>query len=159
VLQDKQSKLEETNQDLENKLSSSERQNTDLQNKLQQQLTRSPSSRASTPDRTSGYYEPTLNRMPTHRSRIPRTSGVPGTGSPTYTGNSNPVKMVQDMVGRVRVSCVEFMDRDVSLCVELTFPFPFPLELGNSSAILPVTCYAFVKSTTVVQLNDTHFIY
>ncbi|CAO3689075.1 unnamed protein product [Umbelopsis ramanniana] len=102
VLQDKHTKLDESNQDLENKLSSSERQNSDLQNKLQQQLNRSPSSRASTPDRTSGYYEPSLNRLPTHRSRIPRTSGLPGTASPTYTGNSNPVKMVQDMVGRVR---------------------------------------------------------
>lgn len=103
MLQDKHAKLEETNQDLENKLTSTERQNTELQNKLQQQLTRSPSSRASTPDRTSGYYEPSLNRLPTHRSRIPRTSGVPGMASPTYTGNSNPVKMVQDMVSRVRV--------------------------------------------------------
>ncbi|KAG2174556.1 hypothetical protein INT44_006819 [Umbelopsis vinacea] len=102
VLQDKHTKLDETNQDLENKLSSSERQNSELQNKLQQQLNRSPSSRASTPDRTSGYYEPSLNRLPTHRSRIPRTSGIPGTASQTYTGNSNPVKMVQDMVGRVR---------------------------------------------------------
>jgi hypothetical protein len=107
VLQDKHSRLDEANQELESKLSSSEKQNTELNSKLQQQLTRSPSSRASTPDRTSGYYEPTLSRMPTHRSRIPRTSGIPGASnignSSTYTGNSNPVKMVQDMVGRVRV--------------------------------------------------------
>ncbi|KAM3581025.1 NADH:ubiquinone oxidoreductase [Umbelopsis sp. WA50703] len=106
VLQDKHSRLDEANQELESKLSSSEKQNTELNSKLQQQLTRSPSSRASTPDRTSGYYEPTLSRMPTHRSRIPRTSGIPGASnignSSTYTGNSNPVKMVQDMVGRVR---------------------------------------------------------
>ncbi|KAG2172366.1 hypothetical protein INT43_004908 [Umbelopsis isabellina] len=106
VLQDKHTKLDDANQDLESKLSSSEKQNAELQNKLQQQLTRSPSSRASTPDRTSGYYEPTLSRMPTHRSRIPRTSGIPGSSNignaSTYTGNNNPVKMVQDMVGRVR---------------------------------------------------------
>lgn len=75
----------------------------------------------------NGQHYRLLIRLPLRlfHQRILRAAGAPGNGSPTYTGNSSPVKMVQHMVGRVRVSCVERIDRDVRLCVKLTFPFRY----------------------------------
>lgn len=159
VLQDKHTKLDDANQDLESKLTSSEKQNVELQNKLQQQLTRSPSSRASTPDRTSGYYEPTLSRMPTHRSRIPRTSGIPGSSNignaSTYTGNNNPVKMVQDMVGRVRVCSRTIESRRVGFFFFLITQY-LHLELRNTTTVMSKSRYASAEPSTILQLNYTN---
>ncbi|KAF7720813.1 NADH:ubiquinone oxidoreductase [Apophysomyces ossiformis] len=93
VLRDKSSKQSEFIQELENKLEDSEKSRKDL---LQQQQ------RAGTPERGNYYYEP-YNR--TNRTRIPRTPSIGGNmnGMSTISSaSSNPVKMVQEMVGRVR---------------------------------------------------------
>jgi hypothetical protein len=73
--------------ELENKLSEAEKKN--REQKHQQE-------RAGTPD-SSNYYDYSRPRS----TRLPRTST-----NGTLSNSSNPVKMVQEMVGRVRVSTI-----------------------------------------------------
>lgn len=65
-------------------------------NRQQAALNQQQQNRSPTPDRGTNYYDPYSRSRST---RIPRT---PTTGS--LSASSNPVKMVQEMVGRVRVS-------------------------------------------------------
>lgn len=81
--------------ELESKLEEMEKKNRQQAAINQQQQNRSP-----TPDRGTNYYDPYSRNRTT---RIPRT---PTSGS--LSASSNPVKMVQEMVGRVRVSFASF---------------------------------------------------
>lgn len=102
VLRQKSSKQSDTIHELEGKLHASEKrcntleQQAQQQQAQQQQQQRGTTSRSSTPDRGSTLYD--------RRTRIPRTPSVGGNMNGLASTNSNPVKMVQDMVSRVRVS-------------------------------------------------------
>lgn len=101
VLRQKSSKQSDTIHDLEGKLHASEKRCNTLeqqaqQQQAQQQQQQGTTSRSSTPDRGSTLYD--------RRTRIPRTPSVGGNMNGLASTNSNPVKMVQDMVSRVRVS-------------------------------------------------------
>ncbi|KAI8342837.1 hypothetical protein BC941DRAFT_149406 [Chlamydoabsidia padenii] len=102
VYRNKTSKQKTRLEDIESQLEATNRKNKELeehqryllqqqQQQQQQQNNSDTSSRPSTPDK-SYYYETYQPR----RTRIPRSPT--GFNSP----NTNPVKMVQDMVGRVR---------------------------------------------------------
>ncbi|KAJ8661585.1 hypothetical protein O0I10_002853 [Lichtheimia ornata] len=99
VLRQKSSKQSDTIHDLEGKLHASEKRCNTLeqqaqQQQAQQQQQQGTTSRSSTPDRGSTLYD--------RRTRIPRTPSVGGNMNGLASTNSNPVKMVQDMVSRVR---------------------------------------------------------
>ncbi|CAO3599605.1 unnamed protein product [Absidia cylindrospora] len=107
VYRNKSSKQRTRLEDMESQLELANKKNNELQeqhNILQQQqqqqqqhIGNDGSSRSSTPDNnkpTQYYYESYNPR----RSRIPRN----GTQNGLASTNTNPVKMVQDMVGRVR---------------------------------------------------------
>ena len=91
VLRNQSSKQTDFIGELESKLEEMEKKNRQQAAIQQQQQNRSP-----TPDRGPNYYDPYSRNRTT---RIPRT---PTSGS--LSASSNPVKMVQEMVGRVRVS-------------------------------------------------------
>jgi hypothetical protein len=91
VMRSQSSKQTEFIGELESKLEEMEKKNRQQAAINQQQQNRSP-----TPDRGTNYYDPYSRNRTT---RIPRT---PTSGS--LSASSNPVKMVQEMVGRVRVS-------------------------------------------------------
>ncbi|KAI9479508.1 hypothetical protein BDB00DRAFT_858866 [Zychaea mexicana] len=98
VSRQRSTKQAETIQDLESKLDSSERSCKDLQRQLDRHQQNGSPSRSSTPDRLgSMQYDPTYGR----RTRIPRTNSIGGNMNGVNSA-SNPVKMVQEMVGRVR---------------------------------------------------------
>lgn len=80
--------------ELENKIDAVEKKNRQQAAINQQQL----QNRSPTPDRGTNYYDPYSRNRTT---RIPRT---PTSGS--LSASSNPVKMVQEMVGRVRVRII-----------------------------------------------------
>lgn len=95
VMRNQSSKQSEFIAELEGKLEEMEkksRQQAAQQAAQQQNMNRSP-----TPDRATNYYDPYSRNRST---RIPRTPAAPG----ALSASSNPVKMVQEMVGRVRVS-------------------------------------------------------
>ncbi|KAG2227861.1 hypothetical protein INT45_002099, partial [Circinella minor] len=97
VYRQRSTKQAETIQEMENKLESSERSCKDLKRKLDQHQ-QQDGSRSTTPDRLGSLqYDPTYSR----RTRIPRTNSIGG-GLNGANSASNPVKMVQEMVGRVR---------------------------------------------------------
>ena len=98
VLRQKSAKQSDTIHELEGKLHTSEKRCNTLEQQAQQQQSQQQqgTSRASTPDRGSTLYD--------RRTRIPRTPSVGGNMNGLASTNSNPVKMVQDMVSRVRVS-------------------------------------------------------
>ncbi|KAI8328365.1 hypothetical protein BC941DRAFT_497140 [Chlamydoabsidia padenii] len=98
IYRNKATKQKAQLEEIEHQLESVTKKNKELEQE-QQRLTRqhNDNSRPSTPDKSSSssYYYDSYNAR---RSRIPRN------GSPTFSSSSstNPVKMVQDMVGRVR---------------------------------------------------------
>jgi hypothetical protein len=94
VLRSQSSKQTEYIGELENKIDEIEKKNRQQAAINQQQL----QNRSPTPDRGTNYYDPYSRNRTT---RIPRT---PTSGS--LSASSNPVKMVQEMVGRVRVSII-----------------------------------------------------
>ncbi|KAI9304019.1 hypothetical protein BJ944DRAFT_256500 [Cunninghamella echinulata] len=107
VLRNKTAKQHDLLQGFEHKLEDANKKNNDLEKQnenLQLQLQRKDddSSRSTTPDlhkplSSSNNYYDTYNPR---RTRIPRNGS---TASPTLSStNANPVKMVQEMVGRVR---------------------------------------------------------
>lgn len=87
VLRTQYGKQSEFVNELENKLQEAEKKNREQQ---QQQ------ERSDTPDSVNSFYDPYGRPRST---RLPRTST-----NGTLSNSSNPVKMVQEMVGRVRVS-------------------------------------------------------
>ncbi|KAI8988813.1 hypothetical protein BDB01DRAFT_888833 [Pilobolus umbonatus] len=105
------SKLNDHIGELENKLEEAEK-------KIRQSAMEGD--RASTPDRMGNYYDPysTNGRI----SRIPRTSTI---GS---SSTSNPVKMVQEMVGRVRS-----LEARLQSCRSLVTPLLNPPPSYSSS--------------------------
>ncbi|CAO3608664.1 unnamed protein product [Cunninghamella echinulata] len=108
VLRNKTAKQHDLLQGFEHKLEDANKKNNDLEKQnehLQLQLQRKDddSSRSTTPDlhkspsSSNTYYYDTYNPR---RTRIPRNGSMV---SPTsLSSNANPVKMVQEMVGRVR---------------------------------------------------------
>ncbi|ORY99072.1 hypothetical protein BCR43DRAFT_513216 [Syncephalastrum racemosum] len=84
VLRQRTTAQVETIQDLESKLETSNKKRDEYKREAER-------ANAATPD--SGSYNP-------RRSRLPRTSTL--SGDPSLTSANNPVKMVQEMVGRVR---------------------------------------------------------
>ncbi|KAI9030964.1 hypothetical protein CLU79DRAFT_732239 [Phycomyces nitens] len=95
VMRDKSAKQSDALQELENKLEDSEKKCGELQH--QHQLHLASAARSTTPDRANGHYYEPYSRI-TNRTRIPKTPN----GAPLSAASSNPVKMVQEMVGRVR---------------------------------------------------------
>ena len=91
VLRNQSSKQVDFIGELEGKIEDMEKKSRQQAALAQQQQNRSP-----TPDKNANYYDPYSR---TRSTRIPRT---PTAGS--ISASSNPVKMVQEMVGRVRVS-------------------------------------------------------
>lgn len=91
VLRSQSAKQSEYIGELENKIEDVEKKNRQQSQQMQQRQNRSP-----TPETAGNYYDPYSR---TRSTRIPRT---PTSGS--LSSSSNPVKMVQEMVGRVRVS-------------------------------------------------------
>ncbi|KAL1933483.1 hypothetical protein VTP01DRAFT_7573 [Rhizomucor pusillus] len=98
VLRHKSTKQADTIQELERKLETSEKKCSDLEQEIQHLQQQAGPSRSSTPDRTSIANDPLMMR----RSRIPRNPSVSFGGPGTISTSSNPVKMVQEMVGRVK---------------------------------------------------------
>ncbi|KAI8081274.1 uncharacterized protein BX664DRAFT_340014 [Halteromyces radiatus] len=100
VLRTKSSKQKALIQDMETKLEIANKKSDDLQQQQllhqQQHHANDDSSRSSTPDKTTQYYYESYNPR---RSRIPRNGPSTTTLS---SASTNPVKMVQEMVGRVR---------------------------------------------------------
>ncbi|KAI9253468.1 hypothetical protein BDA99DRAFT_563049 [Phascolomyces articulosus] len=100
VLRQQSSKQSEIIQEMESKLDSSERTCKDLQRQVDQHQQNAANSRSPTPDRPGSlHYDPSFSR----RTRIPRTNSIGGNmNGASINSASNPVKMVQEMVGRVR---------------------------------------------------------
>lgn len=108
ILRERAGKQDETIKETEEKLSKAERRLASMQPSSVSPLT----PRSNSPDKPSSYYEnggyagSYSSRLAAAReraaSRIPRTvNGVPQ--SPILSAQSNSVKMVQEMVGRVKV--------------------------------------------------------
>ncbi|KAI8095068.1 uncharacterized protein B0P05DRAFT_524573 [Gilbertella persicaria] len=114
VLRSQSSKQQEYIEELENKVEEVEKKNRQ-QAALNEQQNRSP-----TPDRGSGYYDPYSRNRTT---RIPRTSA-----SGSLSASSNPVKMVQEMVGRVRS-----LEARLQSCRSLVTPLLNPPPSYSSS--------------------------
>lgn len=95
VLRSQSAKQSEYIGELENKIEDVEKKNRQQSQQMQQQQNRSP-----TPETAGNYYDPYSR---TRSTRIPRTQT-----SGSLSSSSNPVKMVQEMVGRVRVSGISF---------------------------------------------------
>ncbi|SAM01335.1 hypothetical protein [Absidia glauca] len=102
VYRNKSSKQKARLEDIESQLEMANKKNKELEEHqrylIQQQQDNNASdtsSRPSTPDKPMQYYYDSYN---------PRRTRIPRNGSPTTfsSSNTNPVKMVQDMVGRVR---------------------------------------------------------
>ncbi|RUS14729.1 hypothetical protein BC938DRAFT_477255 [Jimgerdemannia flammicorona] len=109
ILRDRTAKQEDTIKETEEKLAQTERRLASLQPVTGTPLT----PRSNSPDKPSFYYEnggytgSYSSRLAAAReraSRIPRTSTIVNgvSQSPTLGAQSNPVKMVQEMVGRVK---------------------------------------------------------
>ncbi|KAI8329781.1 hypothetical protein EDC96DRAFT_529175 [Choanephora cucurbitarum] len=115
VLRTQSAKQQEYIGELENKIEEVEKKNRQ-QAALQEQQQRSP-----TPDRaSSGFYDPYSRSRAT---RIPRTSA-----SGSISTSSNPVKMVQEMVGRVRS-----LEARLQSCRSLVTPLLNPPPSYSSS--------------------------
>lgn len=95
--------------ELEGKLTDAEKRN--KEHKHQQQQQQQQQDRSSTPDSShSSLYDPYSRPRST---RLPRTST-----NGSLSSSSNPVKMVQEMVGRVRVkSFIYYLMHDFNLFV------------------------------------------
>ncbi|KAG2231865.1 hypothetical protein BDF21DRAFT_415700 [Thamnidium elegans] len=115
VLRNQSSKQTEFIGELESKLEEMEKKNRQQAAIQQQQQNRSP-----TPDRGANYYDPYSRNRTT---RIPRT---PTSGS--LSASSNPVKMVQEMVGRVRS-----LEARLQSCRSLVTPLLNPPPSYSSS--------------------------
>jgi hypothetical protein len=100
IFRNKASKQKARLEEMESQLEAATKKNKGLEEehqRLVRQQHTSDDSRPSTPDKLAPYYYESYN---VRRSRTPR-HGTPTTFS---SPNTNPVKMVQEMVGRVRVS-------------------------------------------------------
>lgn len=100
IFRNKTSKQKERLEEMESQLEVATKKNRDMEEEHQRLVSQQPTngdSRPSTPDKLAPYYYEAYNLR---RSRPPR-HGTPTTFS---SPNTNPVKMVQEMVGRVRVS-------------------------------------------------------
>ncbi|GAA5816951.1 hypothetical protein MFLAVUS_010486 [Mucor flavus] len=115
VLRNQSSKQTDFIGELESKLEEMEKKNRQQAAIQQQQQNRSP-----TPDRGANYYDPYSRNRTT---RIPRT---PTSGS--LSASSNPVKMVQEMVGRVRS-----LEARLQSCRSLVTPLLNPPPSYSSS--------------------------
>ncbi|KAI9358146.1 hypothetical protein BD770DRAFT_364484 [Pilaira anomala] len=115
VLRNQSSKQTDFIGELESKLEEMEKKNRQQAAIQQQQQNRSP-----TPDRGPNYYDPYSRNRTT---RIPRT---PTSGS--LSASSNPVKMVQEMVGRVRS-----LEARLQSCRSLVTPLLNPPPSYSSS--------------------------
>ncbi|GAA5798775.1 hypothetical protein EDC94DRAFT_679235 [Helicostylum pulchrum] len=116
VLRNQSSKQTDFIGELESKLEDMEKKNRQQAAiQQQQQQNRSP-----TPDRGANYYDPYSRNRTT---RIPRT---PTSGS--LSASSNPVKMVQEMVGRVRS-----LEARLQSCRSLVTPLLNPPPSYSSS--------------------------
>ncbi|CAO3624875.1 unnamed protein product [Cunninghamella blakesleeana] len=144
VLRNKATKQHDIIQNLENKLEATDKKNNDLQNQnqqLQQQVQRNEdSSRSTTPDNKSAqfYYD--------KRTRIPR-NGSTLSSSNAISANSNPVKMVQEMVGRVRS-----LEARLQSCRSLVTPLLNPPP--SYSSTVPSNRDSSVLQTTPLQLSN-----
>ncbi|KAI9474136.1 MAG: hypothetical protein EXX96DRAFT_580720 [Benjaminiella poitrasii] len=116
VLRKQSSKQSEYISELEHKVEEAEKKNRQQQQLQQQQQNRSP-----TPESGTHYYE-SFSRN-NRSTRIPRT---PTTGS--LSTSSNPVKMVQEMVGRVRS-----LEARLQSCRSLVTPLLNPPPSYSSS--------------------------
>ncbi|KAF1801551.1 hypothetical protein V8B55DRAFT_1471814 [Mucor lusitanicus] len=115
VLRSQSAKQSEYIGELENKLENVEKKNRQQSQQMQQQQNRSP-----TPETAGNYYDPYSR---TRSTRIPRT---PTSGS--LSSSSNPVKMVQEMVGRVRS-----LEARLQSCRSLVTPLLNPPPSYSSS--------------------------
>ncbi|KAI8369558.1 uncharacterized protein BYT42DRAFT_584869 [Radiomyces spectabilis] len=125
VLRHKSLKQSEAIQEMEAKLEASEKKCRDMEQ--QQRM-----SRSSTPDAGSLYFEP-YGRM-SSRPRIPRAGNVGDTPVALSVASSNPVKMVQEMVGRVRS-----LEARLQSCRSLVTPLLNPPPSYSSS--IPASNY------------------
>lgn len=115
VLRSQSAKQVEFIGELENKMEELQKKNRQQAAQQQQQQNRSP-----TPDRGTNYYDPYSR---TRSTRIPRTST-----SGSLSASSNPVKMVQEMVGRVRS-----LEARLQSCRSLVTPLLNPPPSYSSS--------------------------
>ncbi|KAG2211457.1 hypothetical protein INT46_000281 [Mucor plumbeus] len=115
VLRSQSCKQSEYIGELENKIDDVEKKNRQQSHQMQQQQNRSP-----TPETAGNYYDPYSR---TRSTRIPRT---PASGS--LSASSNPVKMVQEMVGRVRS-----LEARLQSCRSLVTPLLNPPPSYSSS--------------------------
>jgi hypothetical protein len=117
VMRNQSSKQSEFIAELEGKIEEMEKRNRQQAAAAAQQQNRSP-----TPDRqATNYYDPYSRNRST---RIPRTPGAPG----AISASSNPVKMVQEMVGRVRS-----LEARLQSCRSLVTPLLNPPPSYSSS--------------------------
>lgn len=117
--------------ELENKIDDVEKKNRQQSHQMQQQQNRSP-----TPETAGNYYDPYSR---TRSTRIPRT---PTSGS--LSASSNPVKMVQEMVGRVRVSFHSTCNCFIMLLILYT------TEFGSTFAIMSLFSYTTFESSSFI---------
>ncbi|KAK4514034.1 Glutaminyl-tRNA synthetase [Mucor velutinosus] len=115
VLRSQSAKQSEYIGELENKIEDVEKKNRQQSQQMQQRQNRSP-----TPETAGNYYDPYSR---TRSTRIPRT---PTSGS--LSSSSNPVKMVQEMVGRVRS-----LEARLQSCRSLVTPLLNPPPSYSSS--------------------------
>ncbi|KAI8638385.1 hypothetical protein BD408DRAFT_423103 [Parasitella parasitica] len=115
VLRNQSSKQSDYIVELESKIEEVEKKNRQQMQQQQQQQNRSP-----TPEAASGYYDPYSRSRST---RIPRTQT-----SGSLSASSNPVKMVQEMVGRVRS-----LEARLQSCRSLVTPLLNPPPSYSSS--------------------------
>ncbi|KAL9542919.1 hypothetical protein MBANPS3_008368 [Mucor bainieri] len=115
VLRSQSAKQSDYIGELENKIESVEKKNRQQSQQMLQQQNRSP-----TPEAGGNYYDPYSR---TRSTRIPRT---PTSGS--LSSSSNPVKMVQEMVGRVRS-----LEARLQSCRSLVTPLLNPPPSYSSS--------------------------
>ncbi|KAL7309640.1 NADH:ubiquinone oxidoreductase [Mucor circinelloides] len=115
VLRSQSAKQSEYIGELENKIENVEKKNRQQSQQMQQQQNRSP-----TPETAGNYYDPYSR---TRSTRIPRTQT-----SGSLSSSSNPVKMVQEMVGRVRS-----LEARLQSCRSLVTPLLNPPPSYSSS--------------------------
>lgn len=120
--------------ELENKLAEAEKKHREQQQQQQKQL-QQQQERSGTPDSSNSFYDSYSRPRST---RLPRTST-----NGSLSSSSNPVKMVQEMVGRVRVNILHSYDQQI-IYIYINL---LNIELRSKTTIMPFTGYSTFEPT------------